>query len=464
VKTISAATKVLGGTCTFCSLTVDQYGYVTAFDSGNVTRYNGSDSYVQTVTYYTSGMIVMDNDSAIVNQGYTVLNQTLVNDLNVTGSFLMCTNTSEVLQAESFEGCGGSAAQFPSGANITGTITLNGETFSSRNSSTVTLLNVTDVYTTNIYVSGSSTLGGSTTLINSTTTNITGALYIDGTLYTPPSPGVSSVTGTANQITASPSTGAVTLSLPSTLVGISSISSTGDILISASTGHSADLGVNGAISLQCSSGACATSPGVQLLEGTNRVYSSGNPPPAYTGGTGISISGTVVSVSSAVPTSCTPGSGVSSCSISGNVLSVSTVSSTTSLNLVWNGYHGDGTTPCSGQTQTGSFTFTLYALGNLHWITSTNNAYTWATTDSSCAFVIPGILSLGPYFLPSGYRPSADISVYEYTSLSGSPSLIVFQMDASSGQILFKAPPPGTPSLAAGSYTFNSFFPTFTYT
>lgn len=156
VKTITAATKVLGGNCTFCSLSVNQYGYVTAFDSGNVTLYNGSVSYVQSITYYSGAGIVMDNDSMIVNQGYTILNQTLVNDLNVTGSLLMCYASNDTLQAAVFEGCGGTTAQFPSGANITGG-TLNNVTYISN--------------------SGTTHLGG--------TTNITGPLYVNGALFDP---------------------------------------------------------------------------------------------------------------------------------------------------------------------------------------------------------------------------------------------------------------------------------------
>jgi len=58
---------------------------------------------------------------------------------------------------------------------------------------------------------------------------------VDANTYLTSSSGVSSITGTANQITASASTGTVTLSLPSTLTGLTSVNSTG--FIGALTGN-----------------------------------------------------------------------------------------------------------------------------------------------------------------------------------------------------------------------------------
>lgn len=66
-----------------------------------------------------------------------------------------------------------------------------------------------------------------------------GTLSVDTNTYLTSSTGVSSITGTANQITASASVGAVTLSLPSSLTGIQSITGTaGNMTITAGTGNS----------------------------------------------------------------------------------------------------------------------------------------------------------------------------------------------------------------------------------
>jgi hypothetical protein len=83
---ISPVDIITPGNCTFCSLSVDATGRVRAMTSSNVTIFNGSVSYDQTITYWTNAGIIMDNQSAIINQGETVLNQVLITDLNVTGT------------------------------------------------------------------------------------------------------------------------------------------------------------------------------------------------------------------------------------------------------------------------------------------------------------------------------------------------------------------------------------------
>jgi len=68
--------------------------------------------------------------------------------------------------------------------------------------------------------------------------------------------GVTSLTGTANQITASASTGAVTLSLPGTITGLTSVSSTG--FTGALTGNASTATALAANPADCSAGQYAT--------------------------------------------------------------------------------------------------------------------------------------------------------------------------------------------------------------
>jgi hypothetical protein len=81
-------TKITPGSCTFCTLQWDAYGDIVQATSGNITLYNTTASYANVTTYYSNSMWVGDNETAIVNQGYTILNQALVQDLNVTDKFI----------------------------------------------------------------------------------------------------------------------------------------------------------------------------------------------------------------------------------------------------------------------------------------------------------------------------------------------------------------------------------------
>lgn len=81
--------KLLPGSCSFCNMQWDKYGNILAASSGNITAYNRSFSYDQTLTYYTDSGIIMDVNSTIVNAGTTVLNQTLIQDVNITGTALL---------------------------------------------------------------------------------------------------------------------------------------------------------------------------------------------------------------------------------------------------------------------------------------------------------------------------------------------------------------------------------------
>lgn len=82
---LDGTSVVLPGTCSFCNMQVDKYGRVIAFSSGNITAYNRSFSYDKTLTYYTDSGIIMDANSTFINAGPTVLNETLIEALNVTG-------------------------------------------------------------------------------------------------------------------------------------------------------------------------------------------------------------------------------------------------------------------------------------------------------------------------------------------------------------------------------------------
>lgn len=139
-----------------------------------------------------------------------------------------------------------------------------------------------------------------------------------------------------------------------------------------------------------------------------------------------------------------------------------TLVSTTSLSLIWTGYRSDGVTLCSPQSQTGSFTLTFQSIGTLRWMTSSNNAYSWQTTDAACYTVVPNILSLGPYFLPSSYRPAQSLFLNKYVSVAAAPFLTQFSLDASTGVMTFQNSNLGTP-LATGAYLLNSLLAGFTY-
>lgn len=78
--------KITPGSCTFCSLTWNEYGELTQATSGNITLYNGTISYVNESILMTNSLLTGDNETAWVNQGYTVLNQVLIEDLNITGT------------------------------------------------------------------------------------------------------------------------------------------------------------------------------------------------------------------------------------------------------------------------------------------------------------------------------------------------------------------------------------------
>lgn len=79
--------KITPGSCTFCTLTWNSAGELLEATSGNITQYNTTTSLVNVTQYLTNSMIALDNESSVVNAGYTVQNQVLTQDENVTGTF-----------------------------------------------------------------------------------------------------------------------------------------------------------------------------------------------------------------------------------------------------------------------------------------------------------------------------------------------------------------------------------------
>jgi len=100
---------------------------------------------------------------------------------------------------------------------------------------------------------------------------------------------VTSLTGTANQITVSASTGAVTLSLPTTISGLSSVSSTtfvGALTGNASTSTSVAGGVAGAVHYQSAvgtSGFTAAGSSNQILQSSGTTAPTWTSTPTITG-------------------------------------------------------------------------------------------------------------------------------------------------------------------------------------
>lgn len=80
--------KITPGSCTFCTLTWDSAGDIVEATSGNISLYNSTASFVNASQYYTDSQIAMDSQSSLINAGYTVLNQTLVTDMNITDRLL----------------------------------------------------------------------------------------------------------------------------------------------------------------------------------------------------------------------------------------------------------------------------------------------------------------------------------------------------------------------------------------
>lgn len=173
------------------------------------------------------------------------------NPIKVSSTKLTINPSTGVLTAIQFSGSGAGLTSIPNSALTNSSVTV-GSTSIALGDSATSLAGLTSVTSTsfigaltgNASTATSSTTAtnlaagaagslpyqsasGTTTMLTAGTNGFVLTLAAGVPTWAASTGGVTSITGTANQITASASTGAVTLSLPATITGLTSVSSTG---------------------------------------------------------------------------------------------------------------------------------------------------------------------------------------------------------------------------------------------
>jgi hypothetical protein len=366
---IHAANIITGGSCVDCSLTVGSDGRIRTFTSGNITLFDGSRSYVNSSVFFTGSGIIMDNESAIISDGDIALQKAAITNLNTTVLYvngtifdpnagLVTSVTGTPNQIDSAPTTGDVVLSLPSTIEVPGDVIVG--------------------------AGGTLTVNGQTILQNTTIASLNASvLYVNGTEIRPSSGLVTSVTGTANQITASPTTGDVALSLPTNL------EIPGDITVSNGDAIFQDVRVEGDLTVD---------PGMTIIAtGATAAFGS------VTLDAGSTLSG-----AAAVFTSTVKADGLTDTSFSSSAPLYQT---DTYTNLFMCGYSQDLVTPCTTTSYSVSATFTrMGPIKTVYLFDPVRGAVSFAGTDPCEIFTL---CSSGFKFpVPSAYQPTAGFEIF----------------------------------------------------
>jgi hypothetical protein len=224
---------------------------------------------------------------------------------------------------------------------------------------------------------------------------------------------VSSITGTANQITASASTGAISLSLPATITGLTSVTSTtfvGALTGNASTATYVNGGTTGALLYQ----SAANTTGFLSIGSSNQVLvvSSGNPSwtstPTLTGTNFTGIPNSALTNSSITIGSTSISLGGSSSTLAG----LTTVTATTFVGTLTGGASLD--LPLAGGSMTGSITF-----AGTSGITVTGLPTPINPSDTSTKSYVDTSVAASPWKLSIAVATTANITLSGEQTIDG---------------------------------------------